>query len=317
MRNRNILLVGALIVLIGIYWFVKKSQPVVETDRPFVTADSAKVDLLRIESPDETVELAKEGDKWWVTKPVRYPAAERNVGTALQKLHEMKKLSMITEKDERYNEFQVSDSGATKVTIGQGGKTVTFLVGKSGPSMQTTYARMANSKEVWEIAGNHAGTFKRKSKEWRDKTITDMDMTAINKVVMQYPLQAVTASLVDTTWKIDDGKQSFEADKSLVERVTRMISKISAVDFADTLGPSAFDKPEAHVVATLNTGETVDLKLIPKDADGNQYFLRKDGASSDFVIYKSTATALMKKADDFKVKPEDLKDKTGKAKAKA
>ncbi len=314
MKNRNILLLGTLVVLIGIYWFMQKSKPVVETDRPFVSADSAKVDLVRIESPDETVELVKEGEKWWMNKPVRYPAAEKNVQMAVQKLKEMKKLAMITEKADRYSDFQVSDSGATRVTIGQGGKTTTFLVGKSGPSMQTTYARLANSKEVWEIAGNHAGTFKKKAKEWRDKTITDLDMNAITKVVIEYPQQTVTAALVDTTWKITAGNQQFEADKSLVERLTRMISKISAVDFADTLGANAFDKPEAHIVATLNSGETVDLRLIPKGAAANQYFLRKDGASSDFVIYKSTASALMKKADDFKAKPEEV---AGKPKPKA
>ena len=36
---------------------------------------------------------------------------------------------------------------------------------------------------MWEIAGNHAGTFKRKAKDWRDKTITDVDMKSIEKVV--------------------------------------------------------------------------------------------------------------------------------------
>ncbi len=314
MKNRNILLLGALVVLVGIYWFMQKSKPVVETDRPFMSADSAKVDLVRIEALDETVELVKEGDKWWMNKPVRYPAAEKNVQTAVQKLKEMKKLAMITEKPDRYADFQVGDSGATRVTIGQGGKSTTFLIGKTGPSMQTTYARLANSKEVWEIAGNHASTFKKRSKDWRDKTITSVDMSAITKVVIEYPQQTVTAALVDTTWKITSGNQQFDADKSLVERLTRMISNISAVDFADSLGANAFDKPEAHVVATLNAGETIDFKLIPKDTDANQYFLRKDGASSDFVVYKSTASALMKKLDDFKAKPEEV---SGKAKTKA
>ncbi len=304
MKSRNLLLIVALIVLIGVYWLMQKQTPVVEADRPFVSADSAKVDLLRVEAPDETVELTKEGDKWWLTKPLRYPAAERTVQTAIQKLQEMKKLSLITEKADRYNEFQVSDSGATLITVGQAGKTTTFVLGKSGPSMQTTYARMANSDEVWEIAGNHAGTFKKKAKDWRDKTITDVDMNTINKVVVEYPDQTITATLVDTVWKIDTGKEQFDAEKSLVERLTRMISKTNAVDFVDTLSANAFDHPAAHVVATTTEGETLDLKLIPKDEEKKQYIVRKAGASSDYTIYESTANALMKKPDDFKKKLE-------------
>jgi len=309
MKNRNVLLLAALVVLVGIYWLMRKSEPVVEADRPFISADSAKVDLIRVETPEETVEMKKEDNKWWVTQPMRYPAAEKTVEAAVQKLQQMKKLSLITEKSDRFADFQVSDSGATKVTIGQGNKTSTFVLGKAGPTMQTSYARLASSNEVWEIAGNHAGTFKRKAKDWRDKTITDVEMKSIDKVTIEYPQQTITLALSDTTWKVDAGKEQFEGSKDLVERLTRMISKISAVDFADTLSKDVFDHPEAHIVASLSTGETVDLKLVPKDAEGNQYYLRKDGATADYVIYKSTATALMKKPEDFKQKPP-AKDKT-------
>lgn len=317
MKNRNVVLVIALVVLIGIYWFMKKSEPVVEADRPFVRADSSKVDLVRIEMPDETVELKKEDNTWWVTQPMRYPAAEKTVQTAIQKLKEMKKLSLITERPDRFADFQVTDTGATRVTIGQGSKTTTFVLGKAGPTMQTSYARLASSKEVWEIAGNHTGTFKRKSKDWRDKTITNVEMSAINKVVIEYPKQTINVTLVDTVWRVDAGKQQFDASKELVERLTRMIAKISAVDFADTLSKDAFNSAEVRIIAQLTTGETIDMRLVPKDKEGNQYFLRKEGAAADYVIYKSTASALMKKPDDFKPKAENTTAKSGKPKIQA
>jgi hypothetical protein len=229
----------------------------------------------------------------------------------------MKKLSMITERAERYPDFQVTDSGATRVTIGQGGKTESFVLGKAGPTMQTSYARQGSSKEVWEIAGNHTGTFKRKSKDWRDKTITDVDMNTINKVIIEYPQQTLSLTLADSVWTVDTGKEKFTGGRELVERLTRMISKISAVDFADTLSREAFDHPEARIVATLTTGEVIEFKLIPKDAEANQYFLRKEGAAADFVVYKSTANALMKKPEDFRAKSEDDAARSDKAKTSA
>jgi hypothetical protein len=105
------------------------------------------------------------------------------------------------------------------------------------------------------------------------------------------------------------GAQQFDGDKSLVERVTRMISKISAVDFVDTLSTNAFDKAEYHVMAETTGGDKIDLRMMPTDTSGSQYFVRKAGASSDFTLYKSTINALVKKPDDFKLKAEDVKAK--------
>lgn len=277
----------------------------VATDRPFVEGDSAKVSMLKIETPEETVEMTKQGDKWMLTKPLTWPVAEKTAENAVAKLREMKKLSLITQKADRFADFQVDDSAATKVTFGQGGKTVTFYLGKAGPTMQTSYARLAGSSEVWEITGNHSGMFKRKTRDWRDKTITNVTMEDMRKLTLRYPDQAISASLQDTIWKVDAGREVFDGDKSSVEKVTRLLSRISAVDFADTLAPEFFDNPDFQITAELNDGETIDLKLKPVDETASKYFVRKAGAMADFVIYKATATNLMKKTADFKGSSEE------------
>ena len=92
---------------------------------------------------------------------------------------------------------------------------------------------------------------------------------------------------------------------------------MSTVDFADTLQPATFDPPPFELQAELSGSEPLTLRLAPKDAEGNQYFLRKNGAATDFVIYKSTAQVLMKHVDDFKAKPAEAAAATGKAKGKA
>jgi len=303
--KRSITLIVVLVVLLGIYWLVQSRRPVVSASRPFVEYDSAAVNLIRVETATDTVELRKEGDQWNLVVPLRFPAAQRTAQQAVGRLREMEKLTLITNNPARYAEFQVNDSAGVKVTIGQGNKLAVFYLGRTGPTGQTTYARLANSKEVWEIGGNQAATFKRKAKDWRDRTVTEFNQGDIRKITLRYPDQTLTLSLVDTVWKVDAGKEQFDGAKDLVGRLTGLLSRMSAVDFADTLGPNAFDQPAFELVAELTSGQTVDLKLIPKDAEGSQYFLRKSGASADYVIYKSTANALMKKADDFKPQPNE------------
>jgi hypothetical protein len=307
--KRSLTLIIVLAVLIGIYWLVQSRRPVVATDRPFVEFDSAAVNLLRMETATDTVELRKEGEQWNLLAPLKFPAAQKSVQQAVGKLREMKKLTLVTSNPDKQGEFQVDNASGVRLTIGQGNKTATIVIGKAGSTGQTSYARLADSKDIWEIGGSHAATFKRKAKDWRDKTITEIDKEAFKKFVLRYPDQTITVTRADTVWTVDTGKGQFAGSSDQVGRLTNLLSRMSCVDFADTLKADAFDKSALQLTAELTTGQTIDLKLIPKDAEASQYFVRKMGAPADYIIYKSTANVLMKRADDFKEKAEDSSDK--------
>lgn len=304
--KRNVTLLIVLLGLLGIYWLVQSKKPVVSAARPFVEIDSAKVTLLRVETATDTVELTKQGDLWRVSAPLDYPAAQATVTSALGRLVHLEKLSLISTKSERFAEFELDDAQSTRITVGQGGtgNTATYHFGKTGPTGGTGYARYAGTDEIWEVSANPAPMFKRPVKDWRDKTITELQAAEIVKLTFVYPQQTFTVSRDDTLWKVEIAQGSFHDENNQVSRVTNLLSRMAAVDFADTLGPAAFDNPELRLQAELAGGDVIDLRLMPKDADGSQYYIRKADAATDFVIYKSTASVLMKKVDDFKAKPK-------------
>lgn len=304
MKNR-LTLILILLVLVGVLWFVMQDRTVVPVDRPFVEVDSAKVAALSIEAPDISVDLRKTGEGWEVGGDHPYPANVSSVERAIDQLQKMMRGALVTEKPERHAEFEVDDSAATKVAVHQDGQVTVVYLGKTGPTFQTTYARMESSDEVWEVAGNYSGTFKRKAVDWRDKTITKLEMEDIRHITLEYPRETISLSRDTSGWSVGYKDEVFPADKSQVERLARMVSRINTVEFADTLAEDAFDSPELHLTAALTTGETVDFRLIKKDEAAEQYYLRKQDAPSDFVIYKSTADVLMKKIDDLRPKEED------------
>jgi hypothetical protein len=311
--KRSVVAIVLLAALIGVYLLVQsRKQNVVSANRPFVMVDSVAVTKLYIESALDTVQIEKQGDKWAVTKPINYPAADKTVAMALGRFREMEKLSLISSKQERQAEFQVDAANGAKVVVTQGGKSMAFWVGKSSSTGGTSFARVDGSNDIWEVSGVFAPTFKRKAKDWRDKTITELDAANFSKFTLQYPDEMLTVTLVDTTWNVDAGKVKFMAEKDLVGRLTNLLSRLSTIDFADTLGPNFFDRPACHLVADMADGSAIDLKLVPKDAEGNQYFLRKAGAAADFVIYKSTASVLMKRAADFRSPPPESSKQEGK-----
>ena len=102
---------------------------------------------------------------------------------------------------------------------------------------------------------------------------------------------------------MDTGRDTFVAEKGSVDRITNLLSRMSTVDFADTLQTARpSNRRNLNCRPNWPAARPSTLSLAPKDEEGNQYFLRKNGASSDFVIYKSTAQVLMKRPDDFKAK---------------
>jgi hypothetical protein len=304
--KKNLSLVIILLALVAVYFFVvQEKTPVVSIDRPLVEADSASITKLVIHSAENDVELIKQGDGWMVNGTKPYPANERTLGTALKRFSEMSKKALISEQSDRFSDFEVGDSAGVKVTVQAGGKSTTLILGKAGPTFQTSYVRLAGSDEIWEISGNHRGTFDRKSVDWRDKTINQYENADFTKLELIYPDQSFTVGKQDTVWHLKSAKMEFDADTRLVERLTRMLSRMNTVEFADTLGEDIFANPSFQLLAELTTGETVDIKLVSKDEE--KFYLRKAGAMSDFVIYKSTANALMKMPTDFRpeVKQDD------------
>lgn len=300
--NRSLLLVALLLALVGIYWFVNKSEPVAQTNVPLIMADSASVSYLKITTSADTIELRKEGDGWKVGGAKPYPANAQNIGRALQKLEQMTRKAIVTEKADRFADFEVDEAKGVQVVMTSGGKEQSVVLGKPSPSMQTSYARVSGEDEVWEVGGNPASAFRRPKADWRDKTLTALPMDSIQKVTITFPDEQVILSKVDTSWTCTANGKPFPAAKSQIERVTRMLSKINTIEFADTLTDAMFANPTCTVIAEMADGSSTELRLVKRD--DKQYFVRKSGALSDFVIYNSTADVLMRRPADLVEKPK-------------
>lgn len=303
MKKTGLLLL-ALIGLILIYLAVVSRTPVAKTDTPFIEADSASVSYMKIVTPSDSVELRKEGDGWMVALAGKvYPANKKNVGNALQKFAQMTRKAIISTKSERQAEFEVDASKGVRVVVKQGDKESSIVLGKASPTMQTSYARLADSDEIWEIGGNNGPMFKRGAADWRDKTICEMAMDSIRRVTWSYLDQKLQIAKQDTMWTGSENGAAFTPFRSNVERVTRMLSRMNAVEFMDNPSDTLFAAPVCVMQVEKTDGSTFDLMLTKKD--DKQYYLRKSGALSDFVIYNATAEALLKKKDDLieKAKP--------------
>ena len=311
--KRTLLLLVVFVLLIGALWLMRSTEPVVKKAKPFIEVDSASVQGLGIVYGPDSVYLAHRDDGWWLEYPIEYPAAERTVGTAVDKLESMNIEGLITDNPESFTKYEVDTVGLRVYVVAEG-KSTGFIIGKNASNFQHTYMRYINQNDVWLVKGSYRNVFGKALKDWRDRTITDLPMESVRKVEIIYPEETISLAWQDSLWKVTAPGKDFAGETSLVERLLRLMCRINTVDFLDTLKVVSFEKPEAILRAEFEGNEPLELKLVPLDETGKKYVLEKTGALTHFIIYKATATTLMKRAEDFRSeslakKQEMLKNK--------
>jgi len=309
MGKRTILLLVLFLALIFVYWLARSREPVVKEDRPFIEVDSAAVNRLAIVYGRDSVSLGRRDDGWWVEYPIQYPAIQRMVGDAVGKLGGMNIESLITDSPENFAKYEVDEVGVrVHVFQEKAAKPVGFIVGKNASDYQHTYLRRIGENDVWLVKGSYRSAVAKSLKDWRDRTITDLPMDSVKRVEIVYPKETITLAWEDSVWKVRAAGKSFEGDKPLVDRLLRLLCKLSTVDFLDTLGTVSFASPEAIIRAQLAGHEPLEVKLVPLDESAEKYVLEKTGTRTHFIIYKATATTLMKRAEDFRSEAKAKKE---------
>jgi hypothetical protein len=183
-----------------------------------------------------------------------------------------------------------------------------FIIGKSSSDYQHTYMRRIGDQDVWLVKGSYRQALAKGLKDWRDRTITDFPMDSAKRVELIYPKETISLAWKDSVWNVQAGSKTFQAEKPLVDRLLRLLCKLNTVDYLDTLGNVSFATPEATIRTELSGFAPIEMKLVPLDATAEKYVLEMTGAPTHFIIYKTTATTLMKKAEDFRSESKAKKE---------
>jgi hypothetical protein len=304
MKNKSILaLLGVLVVLIVAYLLINSARNVTTRPRPFCEVDTSKVDEIQIISPEGEVVLKRSGSSWRLSSPLDYPAEGNYVTNVLSKIKDMTIENLVTT-DTSEDTLYGFDSTAIEVSLfGGGNKLAHIIVGKAADNYRHTYCRRQGEDAIYRIKGAYISQFKRKTKDWRDKSILELDRDSINRIDYQYPKESFSLVKADTVWTIESDRTTEPAEDRFVNQTISLVSRFRTFDFVDGDSVNVYDfsRPELTVTIYTDDGSTYKMSLIPKDNEENRYVIKKDGVDNTlFVVYKGTANALMKRKDDFK-----------------
>jgi|GEM_PF-742513 len=142
---------------------------------------------LEITQPEQpTLRLVRGEGGWTLSAPVEARADQTSVDTALDKITELQLESIAARGAGHHAELQVDAAQAIHVVAnGADGVLLDFWVG--GTRSGNTAIRIADADTVGMVNGSIRFAFVRELKDWRDRSITDVDATEVREVAWNGP----------------------------------------------------------------------------------------------------------------------------------
>ncbi len=246
LKTKHLLVV--FIILLVVFALVELKDKI-RNDRSLraqvVSVDTSKIAGIVITSvqPAQTVELSLQGTTW-VTghNSQEYVADQHMVHNILLRLVSLKPEWLAATGKEQWNEFQVSDSLATRIVIREKNskKTKTLLIGKisyqapKNPYEQgivNSFVRLDGENKVYAVQGFLRMDFPADVNSYRLKNLLSQNAAEWTKLTFTYPADS-SFELVkrQNQWFINNQK----ADSVKMMYYLQDIVKLSGTHFADT-----------------------------------------------------------------------------------
>ncbi len=324
MKKSNWILLFIIIILSILVYINNREESKTEKstiNTSFTTCDTSLIDKFEMKtSDDEDIILVKDAGKWYINQPIHYPANSSIIQTLLEKIANFKVENLISTKKfeisadgkdttDLFKKFEVDSATGFPVKIYQNGELKTnFILGKIDNDYSHTYIRETNHNEVYLLTDNVKYAFKRRLKDWRDKTILKLDKDIISKVYIKNPEGEFILTKNDTLWNIDVNGKTERAKKSSVNLILSNLSNLLTADFNDTTKVS-FDKPDLLLKVDLVGGKNVELRAVKKDKEGNKYYIQTSDKRQVFEVYKGTISVFLNKPEYFVEKKKEEQNK--------
>ncbi len=143
-------------------------------------------------SGGEKIRLVKENDVWNVESAGKIFGADPSTpGSLVEQLNKATPESVVAREEDRWVQFEVTDSTGTRVKLFNGEALLADLViGKfsfSERRKMTSYVRLAGEKDVYGVDGALGMSFNRNMKSFRDKTVLNTSSDDWTKLSFDYP----------------------------------------------------------------------------------------------------------------------------------
>ncbi len=287
-NNKTLLIVlAALAVIYVVSTFLRKqsrTKTTLKTD--IVNVDTAAVTQFTIHK-ENPITFSRAGNNWQVSSGGVTDDANTNlVQNVLSTLMSIKAERLVAKSSDKWAEYNLSDSTATRVTVTEGdkGQSLDLYIGRFNyqppPQGQnqfqqrqqgisgSTYIRLGEGEEVYSTEGFLTMTFSQDFNSWRQTQFLKTTKSAITRVQFDYPADSsFVLTKMDSVWLVNDAPANQEAVDQYLSELTYKQDPNFADDFSAVGSPS-------HTLTIV--GDNMDNIVVKAFAnhDGNEYFIQ-------------------------------------------
>jgi hypothetical protein len=184
----------------------------------------------------QPIKVFKQNNKWLVElkNGKTAPVTDQKISQTLSELNSIIPKRLAARNKEKWGEFQV-DSAGTRVQVFEGDdSSLDIVIGRFNYQQQrqsvSSYVRLHNDVDVYEVDGFLALTFNKNADAFRDGTVIKDDPNSWTKLQFDYPADSsFTLNKLNNKWYIND----IETDSAKTASYLRKLSNFSQNKFVD------------------------------------------------------------------------------------
>lgn len=240
--------------------------------------DRKAVDRLRIEGGDNSLLLARRGDKWLLPQSDDFPADKGGVDRLLDKLDAMKKGWPVATTSGATRRFKVADDQfERKLGLMSGEQTLAELYVGTSPGFRKVHVRPADEEAVFATDFNtwEAST---KVDDWIDKAVLAIEEEEVVRVDM--PGYALTGE--GGEFRVVGLVEGEDTDRAASRALVRRLVGLRVQSLLGTEAKPNYrqDAPDLEIMLTRKGGDVLRYSFSKPEEDG-YYVLKR----SDLVHY--------------------------------
>ncbi len=252
MRARTLVVLGAaVLVASGLAWWLMERQAPGDavSEALALPGFAARIDGVdRIEvlgaGGKTLVLIEKRSGQWLMPDRDGWPANQREVGSALFRLGQAKRMEAKTADPQRHARLGVEDvaaanaKGTQLVLSGGSGETVRLTVGNNHPTLGGSYVRLGDQPQAWLLDEDIAPA--RSAPDWLDRRLLDLPMARLDAIAVTPAVgRAFRLSRVEDRFSIDGQSPLAMADPDAGNATAGFTDQLPLDDVAKDSGAAA------------------------------------------------------------------------------